>query len=164
AEALSPGVPSTLRLLTLWDLDTGLPFVAAAAQRVHRPGRGPCDAFSGGDGALSVPVDRESGELGLAVGSDARGRRATWEVHPETGVPITGARVPGWEQVASLVLGAARAFPHAPFLGWDLLLDREGGVQLLEANPAPGTIVWQVHEPLLADPRSRRFFTALGMA
>ena len=49
-----------------------------------------------------------------------------------------------------------------PFVGWDVIITADG-CSFLEANCPPGMPVWQAHQPLLTDPRSRRFFEVLGM-
>jgi hypothetical protein len=36
------------------------------------------------------------------------------------------------------------------------------GYSILEANSPPGITVWQVHAPLLRDPRVARFFRTPG--
>ncbi|MEE2775439.1 MAG: sugar-transfer associated ATP-grasp domain-containing protein, partial [Acidobacteriota bacterium] len=84
-------------------------------------------------------------------------------VHPETGVAIEGLQVPRWQDLLSTALRAARAFPQMPFIGWDVLVTEEGPA-LLEANTLPALPVWQVHEPLLDDPRSRAFFEHYRLA
>jgi hypothetical protein len=70
--------------------------------------------------------------------------------------------VPDWPAIRDLALRAARSFPESPFIGWDLVVTPDGPV-VLEANTPPGVNVWQVHGPLLRDPRVRRFFAAHGM-
>jgi hypothetical protein len=54
-------------------------------------------------------------------------------------------------------LRAAEYFYFSPYIGWDLVVT-EAGACFLEANSPPGIAVWQVHAPLLSDPRVRRFF------
>ncbi|MEE2776988.1 MAG: sugar-transfer associated ATP-grasp domain-containing protein [Acidobacteriota bacterium] len=164
ARALHPPTPNTLRLLTIWDLETKRPYVAAAAQLVGRPGRGALSSFSGGVGGLSVEVDLSSGVLGRAVSLTGDGRRRSSDTHPDTGAPISGVEVPCWRRIADTVERAASVVPHSPYVGWDLLLDDASEVQMIEANPRPGVFAWQAHRPLLEDPRARRFFEHLGLA
>ena len=70
-------------------------------------------------------------------------------------------RMPGVEALLKGrgLLDAARCLPEAPLIGWDVLMT-DGGYSILEANSPPGVSVWQVHAPLLADPRVARFFRA----
>ena len=81
--------------------------------------------------------------------------------HPETGCPIEGVQIPGLEAALGGILRAARCLPGAPCVGWDVVLTGDG-FRVLEGNTPPGLYVWQVHAPLLADPRVARFFASHG--
>ena len=50
-------------------------------------------------------------------------------------------------------------YKRQPLIGWDMLMT-DDGYSILEANSPPGITVWQVHAPLLRDPRVARFFAA----
>ena len=39
----------------------------------------------------------------------------------------------------------------------------DSGYVCLEGNAPPGTAVWQCHQPLLSDPRARRFYETHGV-
>jgi hypothetical protein len=162
AAAVYPETTNTVRVLTLWDPEAGAPFVAAA---VHRFGSGrsfPVDNWQAGRGGLSAAIDVESGALGPgAMSGGAAG--PTWhEHHPETGARIAGVQVPGWAVTVETLLGAAARLPMAPSIGWDLVITADGPC-VLEGNSPPATYVWQVHRPLLADPRARRFYRHAGV-
>jgi hypothetical protein len=160
AERIHPHTTNTVRLLTLWDDERGEPYLAAACHRFGTARSGRFDNFHGGHGGLSVAIDRETGVLGNAV-TLVDGAVVRRPDHPDTGEAIAGIAVPGWNAVVGAVLAAARALPFAPAIGWDLVVTADG-VSCLEGNAPPGTYVWQVHEPLLADPRNRRFFEHRG--
>src|SRR5262245_8360167 len=55
ARRIYPPTINTVRLLTLWDDDTGRPFVAAAAHRFGNARSFPVDNFHAGRGGLSAP-------------------------------------------------------------------------------------------------------------
>jgi hypothetical protein len=162
AEALFARTPNTLRVLTLWDYARNQPFLAAAAHRIGTSRTEPVDNFHGGRGALAARIDVESGELGPGATLDEADRLCWHPKHPETGSPIEGVRVPHWPETRSMILHAAGLLPEFPFVGWDLINGRDGGC-FIEGNSPPGTWVWQVHTPLLRDPRARAFFSAHGM-
>lgn len=161
ARAIFPDTPNTIRLLTLWDIDRDRPFVAAAAHRFGNRRSGAIDNFHQGLGGVSAPIDLETGRMGSAVGLDPKGRRVTFDRHLDTAEPIVGVEIPRWRQTLDMALRIAAALPHCPLVGWDVLMTNTGA-RWLEANSAPGLPVWQVHGPLLADPRARRFFEWLG--
>lgn len=95
------------------------------------------------------------------VVSDA-GRLCWHERHPESGAAIAGVRVERWAETSATVLAAAARLPEAPAIGWDLVVT-DDGCCFLEGNSPPGPFVWQVHGPLLVDPRVRRFYETHGV-
>lgn len=161
AARLFPGTTNTLRVLTLWDVDRGRPFAAAATHRIGTPATIPVDNFHAGRGGICARIDMDTGTLGPALTLTPGGTRARFERHPDTGAQIAGVRVPGWPSTMARIVEVAERLPEAPLIGWDIV-PTEGGPVWLEANVPPGTAVWQVHQPLLADPRVRRFYEALG--
>lgn len=163
AAALYPETPNTIRALTMYDEDCEEAFVAAAVQRIGTDASGSMDNFS--QGGLSAEIALETGELGpgaqLPQGSD----RLEWHVtHPETGARIEGTAVPGWERIREKLRALASNHPMIPYAGWDLVVtDDEGSFKLIEANSYPGVKAMQVHGPLLADDRVRRFYERHGV-
>jgi hypothetical protein len=161
AAEIAPGSTNTLRILTLWDVESNQPFVAASCHRFGRESSGPLDNFHAGAGGLSVPVDLDTGELGLAViRVDGKIKRVSH--HPDTGKAIEGVLVPDWKQTVDELLALAARLPFAPCVGWDLVKMDKGWV-CLEGNPFPGYHVWQVHGGVLTDNRARRFYKEFGM-
>jgi hypothetical protein len=162
AAAIYPDTTNTVRILTLWDLAVDRPFIAAAAHRFGTARSAPVDNWHGGWGGLSSRIDVDGGVLGPGATLSDAGRLCWHEQHPESGAPIAGVHVDGWAKTAATVLAAAARVPEAPAIGWDLVVTDEG-CSFLEGNSPPGPFVWQVHGPLLADPRVRRFYEAHGV-
>lgn len=160
AEEIFPGVANTLRVLTLWDPETG-PFVAGVVHRFATSRSFPIDNWHQGWGGLCASIDRPSGRLGRAVRLSAAGRLDWLSHHPENGRPIMGVPIPWLEAALAGILRAARCFPGAGCVGWDVVIT-DDGFRILEANAPPGLYVWQVHGPLLADERTARFFASHG--
>ncbi len=161
AAAIYPETTNTVRVLSLWDLDLGTPFIAAAAHRFGTSRSAPVDNWHGGRGGLSSAIAVETGVIGPGATLSA-GRLVWHERHPESGAAIAGVHVPGWADVVATILAASARVPETPAIGWDLVVTREGCC-FLEGNTPPGVFVWQVHAPLLADPRVRRFYEAHGV-
>ena len=99
-----------------------------------------------GYGNISTLVDRTTGRVALAFqvrGPEGPGPSplsrfgAPAEVHPDTGIPVLGLRVPLWEEAVALTLRAAAMLPQVRFQSWDLLLGPDGPV-LLELNRRGG--------------------------
>jgi len=157
-----PATTNTVRILTLWDLALARPFIAAAAHRFGSARSAPVDNFHSGWGGLSARIDLDSGRLGPGATFSDTGYLTWHERHPESGALIAGARVECWGETAAAVLAAASCLPEAPAIGWDLAVTA-AGCCFLEGNTPPGMAVWQVHGPLLADPRVRRFYEAYSV-
>ena len=72
---------------------------------------------------------------------------------PLTGAPVEGVVAPHWEEVRSMVLGAAPLFLPTRGLGWDIALAPSGPVAL-EANirwiPLPLPTMRPVYERVAA--------------
>ncbi len=160
--ALFAETTNTIRLLTMLDLEDRQPFVAVAVQRIGTRRSGHVDNWS--QGGLSARVDVATGRLGPATWLPEDGVDSlTWfPRHPETGAPIEGAQVPFWEETLETVLHASRILSFMEYVGWDVIISPDGPV-ILEANINSGMNVLQVHQPLLADPRARRYFAKRGV-
>lgn len=83
-------------------------------------------------GAVGVGIDLGTG---ITIGG-VQGNRAVVE-HPDTGHPVAGLAIPGWETMLEL---AARctAITGLGYIGVDLVLDRDLGPLVLELNARPG--------------------------
>ncbi|WP_339104331.1 sugar-transfer associated ATP-grasp domain-containing protein [Haloterrigena salinisoli] len=160
--ALYPATPNTIRLITMYDDELGEPFVAAAIQRIGTTDSAPLDNFT--QGGLSAAIDLETGELGPGA-RPPDGDGVEWHsTHPDTKMAVEGERIPGWQRIRATVLEMADACPFVPYVGWDVIVtDDDGGFTVIEANSYPGLKSIQVHEPLLADDRVRRFYERHGV-
>lgn len=65
--------------------------------------------------------------------------RHTYVTHPDTGVALTGFKVPGWEKACEMVRNLATKVGDLRFIGWDLALTDKGWI-LVEANTSPGIL------------------------
>ncbi len=161
--ALFPDSANTIRILTMWHPGEAAPFVARAVQRIGTADTVPTDNWSGG--GISVPIDPETGRLGLGRMHPLKGKRPEqrFERHPDSGAQLTGAVVPGWDAIVAAVLQAAGSLPFNRMGGWDVLVDETGIPIILEANGNSDVNLLQVHGGLLADARIRRFYQAFGV-
>lgn len=158
--AIFPGAVNTMRLLTLRDVTSGTPFLAAAVHRFGTTRSAPVDNWT--QGGLNARIDLGTGELGPGLSFTAGGRLVRLPEHPDTGSPIAGVSVPRWSEVKDLALAVAGAFPTIDYAGWDLVLGEDGPL-VIEGNNMPGPNVFQVHAPLLADERVRTFYEHHGV-
>jgi len=163
AEQIFPGSVNTLRILTLWDEETSAPYVAAVSHRFGTSRSAPLDNWRHGRGGICASVCPVTATLGQ-VAWRPNGAGPAWSSsHPETGQPVEGVIIPGFHPCLEAVLDAALHLPFCPMIGWDVVLT-ENGFSVLEANPIPDLDVLQIHNPLLTDPRTRKFFQRWGLA
>jgi len=104
------------------------------------------DNFSHGtSGNIIAPIDLKTGKLGICRGSVSR----VWpnivevEMHPDTGNPILGFKVPLWDDVLSLLDHAQRSFQALKTLGWDIAVTDKGPI-IVEANSTYDVDIIQV--------------------
>lgn len=162
ARQIFPEVANTVRLLTLYDDERQEAFVAAAAHRFGaRSGGAVVDNWV--QGGLAAGVDLATGVLGAACAFPRRGRLEPRPAHPDTGAPIEGVRIPGWEAVRDGVAALASRLPFLPYVGWDVIVTDDGGFAIIEGNNRPAVNIVQLERGLLADPRAERFFRRRGV-
>lgn len=92
-------------------------------------------------GGIAAPVHPVEGTLGPAVGKDIRS--GVLEFHPNSAAPITGRRLPHWQNTIELARAAHACFPEYAFIGWDIIITDTGPV-LLEANLTWGVELCQM--------------------
>ncbi len=161
ATELYPRTTNTLRLLTLWDYETDRPFLAAAVQRIGTSRSYPVDNFIMGAGGLSAFIEPETGKLSCGVHRPDTGPMQRHARHPETGKLIEGVIVPRWRETVEEILRFSARVPYLPLIGWDVVMT-PNYYAIIETNPGCGFYVIQVHKPLLADRRIKRFFEFHG--
>jgi hypothetical protein len=159
--ALYPRTVNTLRLLTMWDIEQGEPFIASAMLRIGSSSSYPVDNLS--QGGVSTIVDLETGELSKGADYVRETGELTWHTHhPETRMRIEGMILPHWQQIRSNMLAFCRSMPFLRHVGWDLAITADG-FKIIEGNHDPFMRNHQIHHPLLADPRVVKFYKAHGV-
>ena len=95
-------------------------------------------------GAVGAAIDFRDGTIFRSV----LGQDEVWD-HPSTGAPLIGATLPFWRETVE----AARRCSGALGLGYvgvDLVIDAQAGVQVLECNAYPGLEIQNVNAAGLA--------------
>lgn len=82
-------------------------------------------------GSIKVSVLDDEGSL-ASRGWDHGWRRH--ERHPDSGFVFQGARLPDHRRLVDFCVGLHDRIPQFGFVGWDVCVDREGEVRLLEIN------------------------------
>lgn len=91
-------------------------------------------------GGMVVPIEEDTGEI-IYPALDKT--EALYEVHPMTGVPIKGFKIPMWDQVLELVKKAGQVVPQVGIVGWDVSVTEDGPL-LIEGNDFPGHDIYQL--------------------
>ena len=129
---------NTIRFITLRDPETHKFKVFFAVQRIGTKETIPVD--NGSRGGLVSKIDLETGEL-----SEARclHNRNVYKVHPDSGAPIEGVVIPGWQKLKEDMLVLANHLPYMHFIAWDILITEEGFC-IIEANTSSGVNIIQL--------------------
>lgn len=101
-------------------------------------------------GMLRLPTSESDGKAnlhqgGVGVGIDLSTGMLTYaydgksyiETHPDSNVKIGGKIIPQWDQVMDLAGEVSKTFP-LKYLGIDIVIDKNKGPLVLEANVRPG--------------------------
>lgn len=155
SRTIFPDSTNTIRLLTMIDPDTGESFAAAAVHRFGNRESAPVDNWA--EGGFTAKVDMESGELGPGLSYPKDGHPIPYEVHPDSGERIQGVTIPGWATIRDRILAVAQSWSIVPYVGWDIVVTDQG-FKVIEGNNFSGVHILQIHEPLLSNPRVRRFY------
>jgi alpha-L-glutamate ligase-like protein len=86
-------------------------------------------------GGIGAGIDLETGRTSRAVC-----RNRTTDRHPDTGESLVGFQVPFWPEVLDMAVRVAGAV-ELGYLGVDIVIDRDQGPLLLEANARPGLAI-----------------------
>jgi hypothetical protein len=159
AAHIFPRTVNTIRILTLWDSPSEDFIIPIAIHRFGRSATFPVDNFS--RGGLVARIDHETGVMSTAT-TVIDSQKQWFSAHPETGAPIEGVAVPGWEDMKRQVLEVARSLPFMPYIGWDVVQTPDG-IKILEGNSHTGTNVYQAQIPLLTIPQMRAFYQKHGV-
>jgi hypothetical protein len=62
------------------------------------------------------------------------------DLHPDTGAPLGGLEIPGWDRLLELAAGCFE-LTGLGYLGVDFVLDRDRGPLMLELNARPGLAI-----------------------
>lgn len=133
---------NTIRFITLRDPKTGKFKVFFAVQRIGTKDTIPVD--NGSRGGLVAKIDLETGELSEAQSLHSLTRH---KIHPDSKNPIEGVVVPNWDAIKNQMLELASRFPYLNFIAWDLLIDENDEVCVIEANKSSGVNVIQLWGP-----------------
>jgi hypothetical protein len=121
------GAVATLRIGTIYK-DDGTVSPRGCYLRFANPG----ETHVHGDTEIRVPIDLATGafsEIGYTC--------PLWEeipAHPASNAVFRGNVVPAFKECVSTVVGLHRTYPYTRHIGWDLAVDTEEKVRIIEWN------------------------------
>lgn len=105
--------------------------------RVGRHGNIVDNAHAGG---IFAQINPDTGEI-ESDGIDTDGHR--YVIHPDSGVPFKGFRIPRWKELMETCRNAHCQIPDAPVVGWDICVDSNNNIEIIEGNHLPDVDVLQ---------------------
>lgn len=150
------GTINSIRMLTMMDPTTNEPFIALAVHKFGSEKTKPADnVWKGGMTAL---IDLETGILAKSAYHKENNNKIEWITeHPDTKVKVEGTVIPNWNKVKETILKIARKHDYLKYVGWDVVVTKEG-VKVIEGNNYSDVNILQIHQPLLKDDRVRNFY------
>ncbi|MDE7418992.1 MAG: hypothetical protein K2N35_02150 [Muribaculaceae bacterium] len=144
---------NTIRVVTVRNVKTGTASVFGA---FFRMGRGTSTIDNAHAGGLFAQINVESGILesdGISVDGDH------FSEHPDTGFRIKGFQIPKWEEIKKLCLEASNVIPQNYITGWDVVINQNEEIELIEGNHGPD---WDVMQSPLKVGVKQKLIQALG--
>jgi hypothetical protein len=134
---LSPSAVNTVRIFTQLTPDNQVEILGC---RLRISVNSPIDNLAAGN--LAVELDEQTGKAtGAAIYSDIT--KEPKEIHPVTGVQISGFQVPMWNETIDMVKKAALFNTANRSIGWDIVIT-EKGPGLIEGNHDWCKLLWQL--------------------
>jgi hypothetical protein len=148
--SFTPNSVATLRITSVVD-DDGNISIRACYLRLGRYN----DTHVQSKSHIRVPVNLSSGEF------SAEGYLTNWLTvyeHPDTKLKFSGCKVPLFSQCISMVLELHKKVPFARCVGWDVTIDDNENVRLMEWNAGHNDIKFSeaTQGPCFADLRWER--------
>lgn len=123
---IMPHSVSTIRIVTVID-NNGNASVRAAYLRVGRSN----DSHVQSNSQISIPIDLETGAL------NDLGHSKSWytmNAHPDTGFVFKNAVIPNFKSMLNKALKLQNNMVMVKCIGWDMVLDEDNKVQIMEWN------------------------------
>ncbi|MDH5541911.1 MAG: alpha-L-glutamate ligase-like protein [Nitrospinota bacterium] len=90
-------------------------------------------------GAIGIGIDMKSGVLTEGYNKDGY-----YEKHPDSSIALRGIQLPFWDEILKMSVDSSLAVP-LKYLGVDIVIDSERGVQVMEINARPGLEIQNVN-------------------
>lgn len=148
--SLYPHTTNTIRIVCARKKGEKNSAIIAAIQRIGCQASIPVDNVS--YGGMTCGIDLETGSLSHAIAKLGKmeNRLKKFDCHPDTGMPISGKVIPGWENLKKEIVELTDRVPYLNFVAWDILLTQEGYC-IIEGNASSGCGIFQMERGVRND-------------
>lgn len=136
-----PKSTNTIRMVTI--NDNGNFEIVACAHRFGTHISGFVDNAS--SGGIFSDIDIETGELDSAYSYFVNEK---YDQHPDTGKQIKGVKIPYWDKVKKDLLAIHKKVPYLKFVAWDVVIQKDGEIAIIEGNASSDVILLQTKKGL----------------
>lgn len=138
-----PHSTNTIRIVTI--NDDSFEIVAC----VHRFGTNYSKFIDNvSSGGIFANIDLATGQLSYAYSEFVQQK---YEQHPDTHEQIKGTIVPYWEKVKDQVLQLHRRVPYLKLVAWDVVIQEDGEISIIEGNASSDVTILQSEKGLRFD-------------
>ena len=138
-QELHPWSINTLRIVTFYDSTLDKVHYMNARIRIGNKKNNVDNFHYDGIGAN---IDIPTGII-TSLGYDTHNR--TYITHPITGKQLLGLHIPMWQECIRYIEKAVRHIPTVRYIGWDLVIQEDGKLCLIEANDNADHDFQQLH-------------------
>lgn len=126
---LSSTSVNTIRMITFIDDQREVHLIASALKigvgsYVDNIGKGGLYTILSDEGEVVVPLINQKGDH-IAI-------------HPITKMNLIGFKVPNYQHIKEQIKEVALVIPEVRYVGWDIAINQEGGLEVIEGNPFTG--------------------------
>lgn len=139
----NPASANTCRIMTLRCPWNGEIVVLKSAMRIGVTNAVIDNLSSGG---ITCPVDANGNLSRYAYSWYKDAPYARYEEHPVTKMRFAGEKYPNFDVIKSVVKHAAERIPYMNILGWDVLVDENDIVRILEVNAMSIGMDWPQYD------------------
>ncbi|MDO4369288.1 MAG: sugar-transfer associated ATP-grasp domain-containing protein [bacterium] len=124
---LNPSTINTVRVQTIVT-NNKVNFLNATV-RMGASSKSTTDNFS--SGGIMANVDLKTGKI---MGNASSKFGGIIKEHPESHVKFNGFQIPCWDKILKTVEEAAQVVKTMPYIGWDVVINEDSSIQLIEGN------------------------------
>ncbi len=124
-----------------------------------RFGRGQSIVDNAGSGGIFAEVDTNTGKV---IGSAITESGEKFDVHPDSGVSISGFQIPKWDELVEFSIRLANELKVKKYVGWDCALTDQGWV-MVEGNSHGQFVNQYPNKNGMRDRVRKYFYPVLGI-